>query len=100
MALKNPTVGAISTSSCGSCGLQETCQAGSAGDGPFKGASLVVAAVGYFLFPLMLALAGAVILSGSALTQFLGGAGGMLVGMIISTCVARLVCAGLEGGRR
>jgi hypothetical protein len=97
--LENSTVGASGVSSCGSCGLQETCQAGSAGDGPFKGASLVAAAFGYFLFPLVLALSGAVLLSESALTQFLGGAGGMLVGMIISTRVARLVCAGFEGGR-
>ena len=97
--MENSTVGAIGTSSCGSCGLQETCQSGSAGDGPLRGASLVAAAFGYFLFPLVLALSGAVVLSGSALTEFLGGAGGMLVGMIISTRVARLVCAGLEGGR-
>lgn len=92
-------MGASGVSSCGGCGLQETCQSGSAGDGPFKGASLVAAALGYFLFPLVLALSGALILSESALTQFLGGAGGMLVGMIISTRVAGLVCAGLEGGR-
>lgn len=98
MTRESSVAGSVGGAACGGCSLQETCSAGARADGPFRGASLVGAAFGYFLFPLVLALAGALLLAGSPALQLVGGAGGLVLGMLVSTRIARRVCVGVQGG--
>lgn len=86
---KNGTMSSSQAGACGGCRLVDRC----AGDrlearGPFRGVSLVVASLLYFLLPAVLALVGAAIAGHDAVGQLLGGATGLLLGMIFATAVA------------
>ena len=91
-------MGAFGASSCGGCGLQETCNGAPADDGPLRGKAMVAAAVGYFCFPLALALVGALVLDQSPSLQLIGGAGGLGLGMVIAARVARRLYRGFLRG--
>jgi len=70
------------------------------GETPSVGLSgwrLVVSAVAVFLFPLALALAGAMLVAGGEGAKFLGAVGGLTVGLIVGVVVSRLVSRTGEG---
>lgn len=83
---------------CGGCRRADLCAAASPGTrGPFRGASLVVASLAYFLAPAGLALLGAVLAGGDAVRQLLGGAVGLLLGMTGAALGARRHAAARAG---
>ncbi len=81
-------------SRCGGCRLADQCAAApAADDAPFSGASLVGASLFYFLVPALMGLLGAALAQGGAVAQLLGGAGGLLLGMLLTSIAARLHAA-------
>lgn len=79
---------------CGGCGLANHCTGDPAeARGPFRGISLVAASLLYFLVPAFLGLVGAVIAGDGALRQLLGGAAGLLLGVLIAIFAAHRCAA-------
>lgn len=77
-------------SSCSRCHLASRCAAApEVTPGPFHGAPLVVAALVFFLAPAGLALLGAAVAGDDAPSQLLGGAAGLLLGMLGAALGAR-----------
>ncbi len=63
-----------------------------AGEAPLlEGWPLAGAAAGVFLMPLLMAMAGAVIVGDSAVGQLAGGAAGLALGMLLARSITRLV---------
>ena len=75
---------------CGGCHLADVCAGQPArAPGPYRGTSLVVASLLYFLGPAGLALAGASVAGDGSLQQLAGGLAGLLAGMLIAALAAR-----------
>ena len=93
--MASPVTGRVRTGSgvgaCDCCRLSERCAgASTAASGPFRGVSLVGAALLYFLVPALLALVGAAVAGGDAVRQLIGGGGGLLLGMLVANLGARV----------
>ena len=71
---------------CDQCPSQE---AGSQVDGPYRGGRLAAVAAAYFLGPLALAVAGAVLAGPEQITRFLGGTAGLALGLVAAALAAR-----------
>jgi EamA domain-containing membrane protein RarD len=59
---------------------------------------LVVAAAGYFLFPLATALLGALVIGAAPLQQLAGAVDGLGIGMLITVRVVRTLCIWSQKG--
>ncbi len=79
------------SSACG--GGCSRCSTGSQRPGPgeLSGWRMSLAAGGMFLGPLLLAMTGVVLFDDSPATEFVGGAGGLIVGIILAATVARFL---------
>jgi len=83
-------------SMCRGCGVRESCEMPvPPGDRPYSGSNLIAASGLFFGIPVLLALLGAAISGASAEAQLVGGAGGLLLGMLATSWVA----GRLEGRR-
>ena len=88
------------TSRCGGCRLADRCAvAPAADDAPLCGTSLVGASLLYFLLPALMGLLGAAVGGGGPVGQLLGGAGGLALGMVVTSVGARLHAAHLSRER-
>ena len=83
-------IGSRQLDGCRACRLADLCAAGPPpARGPYRGAPLVVASLLYFLGPAALALLGAALAGDGSLRQLVGGAAGLLAGMLIAAVAAR-----------
>ena len=57
--------------------------------GPYSGLALALLSALYFLVPVIFAMAGALSFHTSAVHQLLGGGGGLLFGMVLTSLLAR-----------
>jgi hypothetical protein len=76
---------------CEACAVAEQADLASRQPGAMRGGAFAGAAMGYFGGPLLLTVGGAALAGPGAAGQLLGGAGGLVIGMIIAGLVARRV---------
>jgi len=84
--------------SCTACGSSGGCSP-PAGDGPFRGWSLVLISAGLFLGPVGLAIVGALLGGDRPTGQLFGAVVGLLLGMGVGIVTARLLGSKDEGER-
>lgn len=80
--------------SCAHCLLEHCPLDCTEEEGRLRGRRLGMAAVGMFLVPVLLAIAGAMSFRGSYPAQLLGGLGGLAVGILAARTIARRLAHG------
>ncbi len=82
---------------CDACAIAEHADLASRQPGAMRGGAFAGAALGYFGAPLVMAVGGAGLAGPGAAGQLLGGAGGLVVGMVIAGLIARRIGRSLQG---